>query len=385
MRSTKKTRLADADRKRAGKSGGLGSGKALSFLEGIEWKRSRVSREDVTFIFRNLATLVDNGVSLPKALAALAEERGMEGAREMLIAIRKALETGATFSAALAAYPAAFDKVTINQIKVGERAGSLGDSLINIASQREKAGKLRGEIVKKLAYPCLLALVGSGVIAFLLAYVVPVFEETYSKARVPLPGITQTLISVGKFAQDYWMAVLLLVAGSVIGLKQARKRQDLSRWIDSRLMRLPLIGPWVRDIAVLEMMEVVGDLMEAGFTLSDALAEAVRSVSNEEVRACATSLQMAVNRGEKFSQEVEQHAMLFPPLVSQLVIVGEQTGNLTNATRCIRTHLHEEIERRGNVFVGVIEPTLTISMASAVAIILLAIYLPMFDMINTVG
>ncbi|MEM1304037.1 MAG: type II secretion system F family protein [Planctomycetota bacterium] len=389
MRSKKKSRLASAgapsDPKQR-KKAPPGKAKEAS-NEGftLQWKPKKVSREDVTFIFRNLSTLVDNGVSLPKALGALADERGMESARDMLVSIRKTLETGASFSAALAAFPATFDKITVNQIRVGERAGALPECLANIATQREKAGKLRGEIIKKLAYPMMLMVVGSGVIAFLLAYVVPVFEETYASARVPLPGITQTLIVVGQIAQDYWMGILLLIAGTVIALKQVRKNERLSRQMDAQLLRLPLVGQWMRDIAVLELMEVLGDLMEAGFTLSDALAEASGSVSNQEVRSCVSELQMAVNRGERFSRHIEQHSELFPPLVSQLVIVGEQTGNLTNATRCIRTHLHEEIERRGDVFVGVIEPALTISLASAVAVILLAIYLPMFDMINTVG
>jgi type IV pilus assembly protein PilC len=132
-------------------------------------------------------------------------------------------------------------------------------------------------------------------------------------------------------------------------------------------------------------MEVLGSLMEAGFTLADALGETVQSVQNRAVRQSVRDLQSAVRRGERFSRELERHGDMFPPIVSQLVIIGEQTGKLAGATSHICAHLQREIQRKTNLFVGALEPTLTIVLAAAVAMILLAIYLPMFDMINTIS
>jgi len=354
-------------------------------LFGAKEKSLSIRKDDITFVFRNLATLIDNGVPLPKALGALADERALERCRPLLLKIRSELESGASFSGALAKFSSSFDIITINQVRVGERAGTLASTLDHVATQREKSGKLRGEIIKKLAYPALLSVVGSGVIVFLLTYVVPVFEETYSSAKVPLPGITQSLITIGQLAKGYGLFVVGALVLMVAGVKQLRKQEKFAYAMDMRLLQLPLVGLWLRDIAVLELMEVLGNLMDAGFNLAEALAEAADSVGNRAVKRSAIELKQAVNRGERFSREIERLGDLFPPIVSQLVIVGEQTGNLAKATRHIRTHLHEEIERRSNVFVGVIEPTLTLTMAAAVAVILLAIYLPMFDMINTMG
>ena len=157
MRSSKKSRLASADAardvKQRGKISATEKSKPTPKSKGLElrFKKAKIKNDDITFIFRNLSTLLENGVSLPKAIGALADERGMEAARETLTSLRKALEMGATFSAAMAKHPDTFDTLTVNQVKVGERASSLGDALGNIAAQREKAGKLRGEIVKKLA------------------------------------------------------------------------------------------------------------------------------------------------------------------------------------------------------------------------------------------
>jgi type IV pilus assembly protein PilC len=344
----------------------------------------KLKDRDLVFILRNLATLTGSGVSLPKALGTLAEEKALEKHRDMLLSIRRHLENGESFSASLAHFSATFDNVMVSQIKVGEHSGTLNDTLTTIARHREEGHRLRSEIIKKLAYPILLMVMGSGVIAFLLTYVIPVFKETYDKAKVSLPFITKLLIAVGAVAKSYGLIVLAVLAVAVIIIRQLRKRPDFASKMDAKLLGMPVFGNWLRDIAVLQLMEVLGSLMDAGYNLAEALGEAGQAVSNRAIRQSVRDLQNAIRRGEKFSRELERHGNMFPPIVSQLVIVGEQTGTLAKATGHIRDHLQREIERKTNLFVGTIEPTLTISLAAAVAAILMAIYLPMFDMVNTI-
>jgi type IV pilus assembly protein PilC len=346
--------------------------------------QQRLKDRDLIFILRNLATLTQSGVSLPKALGTLAEEKALEKHRNMLLSIRRHLENGETFSTAVAHYGHSFDTVMVNQIKVGEHAGTLGETLTTIARHREESYRLKSEIIRKLAYPILLVVMGSAVITFLLTYVIPVFQETYAKAKVELPFITRLLIMLGAFMKSYGWIFLAVAAVGVLVLSQIRKRPDLAYKMDARILQLPLVGPWLRDVAVLQLMEVLGSLMEAGYNLAEALGEAAQAVGNRAMRQSVRDLQNAVRRGERFSRELESHGDMFPPIVSQLVIVGEQTGTLTRATSHIRDHLQREIERKTNLFVGTIEPTLTISLAAAIAVILLAIYLPMFDMVNTI-
>jgi type IV pilus assembly protein PilC len=346
--------------------------------------QQKLKDRDLVFILRNLSTLTESGVSLPKALGTLAEENALEKHREMLLSIRRHLENGESFSTALAHYGATFDNVMVNQIKVGEHSGTLGETLTTIARHREDSHRLRAEIVAKMAYPVLLVVMGTAVITFLLTYVIPVFKETYDKANVPLPFITKVLIAVGDVTKSYGWIVLGLVAVTALVVSQLRKRSDLASKMDSAILRTPFLGNWLRDIAVLQLMEVLGSLMEAGYNLAEALGEAGQAVRNRAIRKSVRELQNAIRRGEKFSRELEHHGETFPPIVSQLVIVGEQTGTLTRATSHIREHLKREIERKTNLFVGTIEPTLTISLAAAIAVILLAIYLPMFDMVNTI-
>ncbi len=340
---------------------------------------------ELTFILRTLATLVDNGVPLPKALATLSREETLSKHQEVLETIQHKVESGVSFSAALAEYHHICNKLMINQIRVGERSGSLADTLKQLASNRDKTSELKRAVAKKLAYPAMLVVMGSGLITFLLIYVVPVFQETYDKAGVPLPMITQVLITTGAIVRTYgW---ILVTAGiiSVIAIKQTRKHARLAIAIDRALLSVPLFGKMLRDIAVLQLMEVLRNLLKSGFTLADALGQVAESVGNQAVRQGVGDLQLAVQRGERFSHELERHEGMFPPIVNQLVLVGESTGRLNQATEDICDHLRREIERGTTLLVGSLEPILTITMAGAVAVILMAIYLPMFDMVNTIS
>jgi len=390
MRSAKKKSLAHAP----AIASGLSASTAVASRPVAGWlpqitlrKKARASKlkdRDLVFLLRNLATLTESGVSLPKALGTLAQERALEKHREMLTSIRQHLENGVSFHAALGKYQDQFGTVMINQIKVGEHAGTLAETLTTIARHRDEGFRLRSEIIRKMAYPILLVVMGSAVIMFLLTYVIPVFEETYTNARVPLPFITQLLIHVGDITKSYGWMLLVIGATILLGLPQVRRRPDLAHKMDAAILRLPMLGNWLRDVSVMQFMEVLGSLMEAGYTLAEALGEAAQAVDNRVIRQSARDLQGAIRRGERFSREIERHGETFPPIVSQLVIVGEQTGTLTRATSHIRDYLHREVERKTNIFVGTIEPVLTISLAAAIAAILLAIYLPMFDMVNTI-
>jgi type II secretory pathway component PulF len=345
----------------------------------------RLKPHELTFILRNLATLVGNGVPLPKALATLAQEESLARHRGMLDALRRKVETGTPFSTAMFDGSGVCDRLTASQIRIGERSGTLAETLEQLSKNRDRSSDLRSTIIKKLAYPGMLVVLGSGLITFLLLYVVPVFEKTYAEAHVPLPFVTQALIAVGALAKGYGPIAALGAIALIVALVQLRRRDHLAARMDGWLLRMPLCGRWLRDIAVLQLMDALHTLMSAGFTLAEALRQTAEAVNNRAVRRGVRNLQLAVERGERFSHELDRLSDLFPPIVNQLVVVGESTGQLAKATEDICDHLRREIERKTSLMVGALEPILTISLAAAIAVILLAIYLPMFDMVNTVA
>ena len=347
-------------------------------------EKTKIKRRDLTFILSNLATLMENGVSLPRAIHTLAREKSLKNYKFVLDHMHRSLEAGESFSSAVSHYPNTFNDLVVNQIRVGERSGKIAEALRRIVEGMEEGNEMRRKILKRLSYPIIVMVAGSAVVAFMLLYIVPTFEETYTKANIPLPTATKILIGTGSFALNYgWLVVLGLVA-LVFGYFRLRKIDAFALWVDTMFLKLPGIGPWCRDIAVLQFMEVTGTMMESGFKVVDALSVSVGSVGNHAVRNSIDGLRAAVMRGERLSRQLEKDDELFPPIVSQLVIVGEQTGNLAKSTRYVREHLRKDIERRADLFVGAIEPILTIGMALAVCGILLAIYMPMFGMVDAV-
>ncbi|MEQ8838081.1 MAG: type II secretion system F family protein, partial [Lacipirellulaceae bacterium] len=197
---------------------------------------------EMTFILRNLSTLVSNGVPLPKALATLAKEDTLAKHRDVLDSLRRKVEGGSMFSTALAAFPHMADNITLAQIRLGERSGTLVDTLSHLAEHRNKSKELRDQVIKKLAYPVLLCVLGGGLITFLLLYVVPVFEQTYADAKVPLPFVTQVLITFGAYCKGYlgWLVGVGILA--VASIKQLRKNEQFAAQMDRGILKLPLFG-----------------------------------------------------------------------------------------------------------------------------------------------
>ncbi len=346
---------------------------------------ARMKKRDMVFILRNLSILVANGLSLPRSLETMVKEKSLRKHQAMLETIKRRVENGDAFSDALALFPDTFSEIIISQIRVGEKGGTIPATLERVMLQLENADNMRSKIIKKLAYPFMLIVAGAGSITFMLTYVIPTFQTIYEENGAKLPAVTELLIAFGEFATSYgWLIVLAMVA-MVASIVYTRRVPAGRMWMDTWLLKLPVLGQWFKNIAVLQFMEVLGNLMESGFTVVEALGASGKSVGNRCVRKSIYDMREAMMRGEKFSNELQRNEELFPPVVTQLVIVGEQTGTLAKTTEHIRAHLRREVETYTNAMVGTIEPVMTIGLASAIGLILLAIYLPMFDMIGAMN
>ena len=343
-----------------------------------------VRRKDLVGILRNLCTLVRNGVGLPGAVATLREDPANRKYASIFDRLGQSVATGNTLSASLAAFPESFPPLLVHQLRVGERAGTLPDSLDRVTRQLEQGANLKAFLIKKLSYPALVTVAGSGAVAFMILCVIPTFQEMYDESGATLPAATRFLIWIGNTLSAHWLAILAALIAAAAGAVWAFKDPDCRLALDRFCVRLPLLGPWFRNIAVLQFTDVLGNLMESGFTLSDALVPASEAISNRHVRGQVRRLHGAVRRGERFSAALDAGGTLFPPVVRQLVIVGERTGRLAPITAQIRTHLRADVERTTTALLGAIEPILTVALAAAIGGILMAVYLPMFDLIGQI-
>lgn len=345
----------------------------------------KVRKKDLIYIFRNLSTLLGNGLSLTKALATLQQEKSLKKYQSLFATMEQHVNQGSALSSALKQFPDSFDELLVHQIKVAERTGALVETITRITEQLENGANIKALIIKKLTYPVMLSIAGAGSMTFMLLYVVPTFEKMYSEAKAELPAITQFLIAVGRLLTDYLPIVVGTIA-AIVTLFVLTWRNANGRFrLESLLLKTPLLESWLRSIAILQFIEVLGNLMDSGFTLAEALPHTSKGITNSVVRRSVEDLHKAIVRGERFSRELLKRSHIFPPVVTQLVIIGEQTGTLPTATQQIRVHLRREVERYTNLLTGAIEPVMTIGLASAIGGILMAVYLPMFDMIGAMN
>lgn len=346
--------------------------------------KMKIKRKDLAAIMRNLSTLLENGLSLPKALMTLSKERSLTAFRTMLSSIRNAVEAGDAFSTAVSQYPRVFTPLIVHQLRVGERSGRVAETLGQLAGQLEQAGEVQKRIIKKLTYPAMVTTAGLGLVIFMLLVVVPQFQQIYEESGTPLPQITQFLLATSRFLVGYGWVVLVIIPAVIITYAKLRSNPKSRAWMDGAILKTPFIGRWVRDLAVLQFMDALGIMMESGFVLLDAIKASIGAVGNQSVRTLVDELRLAVTRGERLSSELEKHSDVFPPTISQLVVVGEQTGNMSRATKGVRDHLRRRLEEKIDTVVGLIEPAVTLGLAIVIGVIVLAIYMPMFGMVNAV-
>jgi len=331
-------------------------------------------------LMRLLLMLLENGLSLPKALTSLAADQTVKKHAEVLTRLRLTIEAGGSLSGAMERFPRTFTAMQVQQIRMGEQSGTLEKAVERVCEQLERQIALRRRIIKRVSYPMLIMIAGAGLMIFMCVVVVPEFETVYASSDVDLPAVTQVVTGSSRLIIRWGWLALPLGCLLVAGWAAARSRPRTARWLDSALLRLPVFGPWLRDAAVLQFAEAISSMIECGYKPVDAVQVATECVRNREVRAAVNEVRRSMQRGERLSDQLCRHPRFFSSTLCQLIGVGEQSGEFAKAMRGTCEHLRERLETRIDVTVGLLEPTLTITLAAAIGGIVLSIYTPMFHM-----
>ena len=340
----------------------------------------KIPMGDLAEVLKLLLMLLENGLSLPKALASLAQDRSTRKHAVVIDRLRHVLSQGGTLADGMALFPRTFTPMMVQQVRIGSRSGSLNKALLRICEGVIAKVELRKRIIKKVSYPALVTVAGAGLMIFMCVVVVPEFETVYGSSGVELPMVTRVVTGTSRLVLGYgWMAVPI-IAAMVFGWIGCRRQPTLRRRTDAMMLRMPLIGPWLRDVAVLQFADSLLSMIQCGYTPVEAVEVAVDCVRNAEIRAAAAEIRSNVRRGQKLSAEIEKHADIFSLSLCQLIRVGEQSGDFPKAMRGACAHLKERLETRIDATVGLLEPVLTISLAAAIGGIVLSIYTPMFHM-----
>lgn len=323
-------------------------------------------------------------VSLHRALEVLALQARNERMKEIIQGVAREITKGASFDRALAHFPEVFDNLFVVTAEVGQEAGRLPEVLTNLARHLEKMSALARKVRQALSYPALVLSVAAVVVTFLMLFVVPTFAEMFRSFQLELPASTQFVLSVSRTVEmyGYYLLTGLFISLwiTIAGLRRPRARRRLQELV----IRLPLLGGVIVKTHVARFCRTLGTLLQAQVSLLEALKVTERITSNAGLRSEIGQMISNVRDGHAIARPLKR-SKLFPPMVVQMVAVGEETSELDAMLLKVADYYDREIDASVELLSTVIEPVIILFLGLVVAGILVSMYLPMFDMVNLVG
>jgi len=349
----------------------------------------RVTLSDLAIFSRQLATMVSSGMTILRALFVLEEQTEVKKLKSIIIAVRKDVEAGLSFSVALSRHPKIFSPLFIAMVRAGEIGGVLEDSLVRIADQLEKEDSLRRQVRGAMVYPAVVLTVALVVMTVLVVYIVPVFagvlkQFATTSSGQSLPAMTQVTVDISHAMTNYWYA---FIGGIVaVGLTFRHwKRSDTGRpqW-DAVRLKIPFkIGDIVQKISIARWARTFSALTSAGVPLLEALDITGRSAGNEVVARVMNDVIDSVKRGGTISEPLRE-SDVFPMMVSHMVAVGESTGELDWMLSKIADFYEERVAVAVKALTSIIEPVMIVVIGGMVGFIVIAMYLPLFKVYNQI-
>ena len=342
-----------------------------------------VRGQELLSFTQQLSTLIRSGVPLLECLDLLAAGATHPRLQQALPAIREQVASGKLLAQALSGHSAIFSKMYRNLVEVGESTGRLDESLTQLSLYLEKQARLRSKIFSSLAYPALLIVVAVSVLTFLLMWVVPLFAGLFREMGDSLPWLTQLVIGTaeGMKASALVLAVLfvLIPSGGWLMVKDPAVRKIL----DAALLRIPLVGPVLQKAAVVRFTRTLGSLVQRGVPLRQGLFVAEGVLGNKVLEQGIQESWKKVEHGVPLSQALHELG-LFPPLMTQMIKVGESTGSLDSMLEKIADLFEQEVDRSIATMTALVEPAIIVVVGAVIAVVVIAMYLPIFSIGNVI-
>jgi type IV pilus assembly protein PilC len=356
---------------------------------GILWRLDRyitrrISEKDKAEFCTQLAVMLQARVSLHRALDVLARQTTQKGMKEVIEHLGKEVQKGSSFSRTLRTRASVFDELFVVSVEVGQESGRLPDVLSHLARHLEKMGALKRKILQAMTYPILVIAVACLAVTFLLVFIVPTFAEMFRSFQVELPWSTTVVLRMSTFLVEYgpWILVSLLTLSILLRRTLASPR--VVRAMQNGVYRLPFFGELVLRNQVARFCRTLGTLLQSQVSLVDALEVTRRIATNDEIKNEIGEILKHVKLGKTVADPLID-SKLFPPLVAQMIAVGEETSELDGMLLKVSDYYEKELEAKVETLTSVIEPVIILLLGMLVAGILIAMYMPMFELVNVVG
>ena len=358
--------------------------KPKDLFENISFLQPKVTAKDVVIFTRQFSTMIDAGLPLVQGLNMLSEQSQNKTFKHILSQVTKDVEGGSTLADALGKHPKVFDSLFVNLVAAGEVGGVLDTILQRLAAYIEKAEKLKAQIKGAMTYPAVVVGIAIIVIAVIMIFVIPVFQDMFSSFGKALPTPTQLVVNMSNFTKSniHWMILGLIVF--VFLFRRYRKTDSGKRNIDNLLLRFPIIGELIRKVAVARFTRTLGTMVKSGVPILDALDITARTAGNVIVEEVILEARSSIAEGQTIAEPLSE-SIIFPGMVTQMISVGESTGALDAMLEKIADFYDDEVDATVAAMTSMLEPLLMLFLGGSIGGLVIAMYLPIFQMAAAMG
>jgi type IV pilus assembly protein PilC len=343
-----------------------------------------VDEKEIVVFTRQFATMIDAGLPLVQCLEILASQQENKVFKKALTEIRQSVEGGLTFAAALKQHPKIFSSLYANMVEAGEAGGILDTILNRLAAYMEKAMALKKKVKSAMIYPSTIVTVAVVVVIFLLVFVIPTFKAMFEGFGASLPLPTVIVLELSRIVRGYFLVGIGAIVGTVVGLRWWYGTPSGRLSIDSFLLKTPVFGMLIRKVAVAKFTRTLGTLISSGVAILDGLDITARTAGNKVVEIAVQRTRASIAEGKTIAEPLKASGV-FPPMVVQMIAVGEQTGALDAMLGKIADFYDEEVDTAVANLTALLEPMLMVFLGIVIGGVVIAMYLPIFKLVTVVG
>ena len=345
---------------------------------------ARVNAKDLAVASRQLATMVTSGMSIMRALQILETQTGSKLLRETVAAVRRDVEAGLLLSDAMGRHPKVFGPLYVSMVRAGETGGVLEECLMRVADQLEKDAALRRQVRAAMVYPAIVITFAITVLLALVAFLIPVFVGVFKQFPGKLPALTQFMVSFSHLVTHQWYLLIAFFAGSIGGFIAIKRNQRGRDTWDAFKLRIPMkIGEVVQKVAIARWSRTLSALTSAGVPIMQAIEITGKTAGNAVIERSMGDVITSIKGGGTISAPLKD-CPAFPPMVAQMVGVGEETGALDSMLAKIADFYDSEVEAAVKALTSIMEPVMIIFVGGIVGVIVISMYLPLFSIYNSI-
>lgn len=339
-----------------------------------------ISDKDIVVFTRQLATMIDAGLPLVQCLEILGNQTENKALAKIVSQVRADVESGSTFAEAIKKHPKVFNDLYVNMVAAGEAGGILDTILQRLAAYMEKFAKIKKQIKSAMIYPAIILTVAVGVVALLMVVVVPMLAGMFADMGQALPLPTRIVIAISNFLKGWGgLVVALSIISFIVGLVQWRKTLTGKRITDAIALKIPVMGVLIQKVSVAKFTRTLGTLISSGVPILEGLLIVARTAGNKVIEEAILKTRQSVSEGKTLAEPLTK-AKVFPPMVTQMIAVGEATGALDNMLGKIADFYDDEVDSAVAALTSMLEPMLMIFLGTTVGFVIVAMYMPIFQM-----